>query len=138
VVFANGCFDLLHVGHVTHLAEAALHGDVLFVGMNSDQSVRKLKGPDRPIVNERDRAAMLAALACVGHVVTFDEDTPHALLRAIRPDVLVKGGTYSPKQVVGREIVESYGGIVRVTGEVPGISTTKIVAGIEQQRPHAA
>ncbi|HEX3727271.1 MAG TPA: PfkB family carbohydrate kinase, partial [Pirellulales bacterium] len=88
VVFANGCFDLLHVGHVTHLSEAAAHGHVLMVGINSDPSVRRLKGPDRPVVCQRDRAAMLAALGCVQHVIVFDEDTPHALLRAIRPDVL--------------------------------------------------
>jgi D-beta-D-heptose 7-phosphate kinase / D-beta-D-heptose 1-phosphate adenosyltransferase len=130
VVFANGCFDLLHIGHVTHLAEAAIHGDVLMVGINSDASVKKLKGPERPVVCQQDRAAMLAALACVQHVVIFDEDTPHALLRAIRPDVLVKGGEYSTGQVVGREVVEGYGGMVRVTGHVEGVSTSNIVAGI--------
>lgn len=127
IVFTNGCFDLLHVGHVTYLAEAAALGDVLFVGVNSDASVRRIKGPQRPVIHERDRAALLAALACVGHVVIFDEPTPHRLLHAIRPDVLVKGGTYTPEQVVGHEIVASYGGRVCVTGVVDGISTTKIV-----------
>ena len=95
LVFTNGCFDLLHVGHVTYLAEAANLGKVLFVGVNSDASVRKLKGSGRPVIGEADRAAMLAALACVAYVVLFDDDTPHALLHAIRPDVLVKGGTYT-------------------------------------------
>ena len=98
VVFTNGCFDLLHVGHVSYLSEAAALGDVLIVGVNSDASVRRLKGPSRPVIGETDRAAMLAALACVRYVVVFDEDTPHRLLEAIRPDVLVKGGTYTPER----------------------------------------
>jgi D-beta-D-heptose 7-phosphate kinase/D-beta-D-heptose 1-phosphate adenosyltransferase len=132
VVFTNGCFDLLHVGHVTYLEESAALGDYLIVGVNSDASVRALKGPQRPVINERDRAAMLAALAAVDFVVVFDEDTPHNLLRAIRPDVLVKGGTYTPEQVVGHEIVLAYGGKVCVTGVVDGISTTRIVESIAQ------
>jgi len=127
VVLTNGCFDLLHVGHVTYLAEAAALGDALFVGVNSDQSVRRLKGPNRPVIGQADRAAMLASLACVSHVVVFDQDTPHGLLHAIKPDVLVKGGTYTPQQVVGHEVVTAYGGEVRVTGMVEGISTTGIL-----------
>ncbi|MBM4089497.1 MAG: D-glycero-beta-D-manno-heptose 1-phosphate adenylyltransferase [Planctomycetes bacterium] len=134
VVFTNGCFDLLHVGHVTYLAEAAAFGDVLVVGVNSDASVRRLKGPSRPVISESDRAAMLAALACVEAVVIFDEDTPHRMLEALRPDVLVKGGTYAPSEVVGREIVEAYGGEVRVTSVVDGISTTQIVQSLVDQR----
>ena len=130
VAFANGCFDLLHVGHVTYLAEAARLGNILIVGVNSDASVKRLKGAGRPAIAESDRAAMLAALACVHHVVIFDEDTPNALLHAIRPDVLVKGGTYTPEQVVGHEIVESYGGTVCVTGLVDGVSTTNILASV--------
>ncbi len=130
VVFTNGCFDLLHVGHVTYLAEAAALGHVLIVGVNSDASVRKLKGPERPVIGESDRAAMLAALACVQHVIVFDDDTPHEMLRAIRPDVLVKGGTYTTEQVVGHEVVEAYGGSVCVTGVVDGISTTNILASL--------
>jgi D-beta-D-heptose 7-phosphate kinase/D-beta-D-heptose 1-phosphate adenosyltransferase len=137
IVFANGCFDLLHVGHVAHLSEAAMHGNVLFVGINSDASVRRLKGPERPVVCQRDRAAMLAALACVQHVVIFDEDTPHALLRAIRPDVLVKGGAYAADEIVGREVVEAYGGVVRLTGQIDGVSTTHIVASIHERTPDA-
>lgn len=135
VVFTNGCFDLLHVGHVTYLAEAAALGDVLFVGLNSDASVRRLKGPERPVINERDRAALLAALACVGHVIVFDEPTPHRLLHAILPDVLVKGGTYTPREVVGHEVVESYGGQVCITGLVDGVSTTKIVQSLARTAP---
>jgi D-beta-D-heptose 7-phosphate kinase / D-beta-D-heptose 1-phosphate adenosyltransferase len=127
VVFTNGCFDLLHVGHVTNLAEAASLGDVLVVGVNSDASVRRLKGPSRPVIKETDRAALLAALSCVGHVVIFGDDTPEELLRAIRPDVLVKGGTYTTGQVIGHEIVEAYGGKVCVTGVVDGVSTTRIL-----------
>ncbi len=138
VVFTNGCFDLLHVGHVTYLQQAASLGDRLIVGVNSDHSVRRLKGLERPIINERDRAAMLAAMACVDHVVVFEQDTPHALLRAIRPDVLVKGGTYSPEEVVGHEIVSGYGGQVQVTGVVDGVSTTQIVQSLSQSLQDAA
>jgi D-beta-D-heptose 7-phosphate kinase/D-beta-D-heptose 1-phosphate adenosyltransferase len=127
VVMTNGCFDLLHVGHVTNLAEASRMGDVLLVGINSDSSVKRLKGSRRPVIGEADRAAMLAALDCVDYVVVFDDDTPHAMLHAVQPDVLVKGGTYAPHEVVGHEVVESYGGKVRVTGVVEGISTTAIL-----------
>lgn len=127
VVFTNGCFDLLHVGHVSYLAEARELGDVLVVGLNSDASVRRLKGSTRPIINETDRATMLAALAAVDHVVVFEEPTPHSLLEALRPDILVKGGTYAPHEVVGHELVTAYGGKVRVVGVVEGVSTTKIV-----------
>ena len=135
VVLTNGCFDLLHVGHVTYLEEAAAMGDVLFVAINSDDSVRRLKGPQRPVIQGRERAAMLAALSCVAHVLEFDEDTPHALLNAIRPDVLTKGGTYQPHEVVGHEIVEGYGGRVCVAGVVPGISTTDIVQSVQRRQP---
>jgi D-beta-D-heptose 7-phosphate kinase/D-beta-D-heptose 1-phosphate adenosyltransferase len=138
VVFTNGCFDLLHVGHVAYLSEAARMGDVLIVGVNSDASVRKLKGPGRPAIAEADRAAMLAALACVQHVVIFANDTPHALLDAIRPDVLVKGGTYAADAIVGHEIVEAYGGAVCVTGVVDGISTTNILASLARGETAAA
>ncbi len=133
VVFTNGCFDLLHVGHVTYLAEAAALGDVLVVGVNSDASVRRLKGPARPVIGEHDRAAILAALECVDGVVVFDDDTPLQAIEMLRPDVLVKGGTYSTDEVVGRELVEAYGGQVRVTGIVDGISTTRIVHSLEER-----
>lgn len=133
VVLTNGCFDLLHVGHVTYLEQAAALGDVLIVAINSDASVRRLKGPQRPVIKEEERAAMLAALGCVDRVVIFDEDTPHALLHAIRPDILIKGGTYQPHEVVGHEIVEAYGGRVEVAGVVPGVSTTQIVQKVQQR-----
>jgi D-beta-D-heptose 7-phosphate kinase / D-beta-D-heptose 1-phosphate adenosyltransferase len=130
IIFTNGCFDLLHVGHVSYLAEAAALGGVLVVGVNSDTSVRRLKGAGRPVIAESDRAAMLAALACVHYVVVFDDETPCRLLETIRPDVLVKGGTYTPNEVVGHEIVEAYGGEVRVTGMIDGISTSNILASL--------
>lgn len=130
VVFTNGCFDLLHVGHVSYLQEAKALGAVLVVGVNSDESVRRLKGPSRPVIQSTDRAALLAALSCVDYVVVFDEDTPRELLHALKPDVLVKGGTYRPDEVVGHEIVQAYGGEVRVTGVVDGISTTKILSSL--------
>jgi D-beta-D-heptose 7-phosphate kinase/D-beta-D-heptose 1-phosphate adenosyltransferase len=133
VVFTNGCFDLLHVGHVTYLQQAAALGDALVVAINSDSSVRALKGPERPIYNEDVRCAMLAALDCVDHVLVFDEPTPHALLRAIRPDVLVKGGTYTAEEVVGREVVLAYGGRVCVAGKIEGVSTTSIVSGLRRR-----
>jgi D-beta-D-heptose 7-phosphate kinase/D-beta-D-heptose 1-phosphate adenosyltransferase len=130
VVLTNGCFDLLHVGHVAYLQQAAALGDVLIVAINSDASVRALKGPSRPIYNQQVRSHMLAALECVDHVLVFDEATPHALLRAIRPDVLVKGGTYTEDEVVGREVVLDYGGRVCVAGKREGVSTTAIVSAL--------
>ncbi|MCA9270360.1 MAG: D-glycero-beta-D-manno-heptose 1-phosphate adenylyltransferase, partial [Planctomycetales bacterium] len=135
VVFTNGCFDLLHVGHVTYLAQAKAMGDVLIVGINSDASVRQLKGPTRPVISEQDRAAMLAALAAVDYVIVFDDATPHRMLHAIRPDVLVKGGTYAPHEVVGHEVVTAYGGEIRLAGVVEGISTTNILASLADASP---
>ncbi len=132
IVFTNGCFDLLHVGHVSYLSEARALGDLLIVGLNSDVSVRRLKGPSRPVINEQDRAAMLAALAAVDYVIVFDEATPHNLLHHLRPDVLVKGGTYKPSEVVGHEVVEAYGGKVCVAGLVEGVSTTSILASVNR------
>jgi D-beta-D-heptose 7-phosphate kinase/D-beta-D-heptose 1-phosphate adenosyltransferase len=144
IVFTNGCFDLLHVGHAYCLRQAAELGDILIVGVNSDASVRRLKGKNRPIIGEADRAAMLAALADVDYVVLFDEDTPLELVRSIRPNVLVKGGAYSPQDIVGREIVEAYGGVVRVTSDINGVSTTRLLATMQDSltddgsRPFAA
>ena len=128
VVFTNGCFDLLHAGHVRSLNEAAAFGDLLIVGVNDDHRIQELKGPQRPIIGQDERVAVLAALECVDHVLLFSEPTPHVALEAIRPDVLVKGGTYREDEVVGHEIVKRYGGSVRVTGVVDGLSTTDIVA----------
>jgi len=127
IVFTNGCFDLLHVGHVTYLQEAARLGDVLVVGVNGDASVRRLKGPTRPVIGESDRAAILAALGCVAYVTTFDDDTPRTLIEAVRPDVLVKGGQYKTTEIVGYDFVTSYGGTVCTVAMVDGISTSHIV-----------
>jgi D-beta-D-heptose 7-phosphate kinase/D-beta-D-heptose 1-phosphate adenosyltransferase len=135
IVFTNGCFDLLHVGHVAYLEEAAAMGDSLYVALNSDESVRRLKGPTRPIISQADRVAMVSALECVDHVLVFDADTPCDLIRAIRPDVLVKGGTYTRDQVVGHELVEAYGGRVKVTEVVGGVSTTQIVESLRNRSP---
>ncbi|QGJ70425.1 Bifunctional D-glycero-beta-D-manno-heptose-7-phosphate kinase/D-glycero-beta-D-manno-heptose 1-phosphate adenylyltransferase HldE [Planctomycetales bacterium 10988] len=133
VVFTNGCFDLLHVGHTTYLQEAAEMGDLLLVGLNSDASVRRLKGSGRPINEEHSRASVLASLACVDGVVIFDEDTPAELIQAIRPDVLTKGGSYDPDTIVGADFVKSYGGTVCITGFVEGMSSTNLLAKSQQK-----
>ncbi len=135
VVFTNGCYDLLHAGHVQYLQEAATLGDCLIVALNSDDSTRRLKGPTRPVISQEQRSMMLAALECVDHAVVFDEDTPLALLERLKPNVLVKGGT--TPIVVGRELVESYGGEVRILSEVPNVSTTRIVSQIRTLRDAA-
>src|SRR6185312_10718702 len=127
IVFTNGCFDLLHAGHLSLLHEAAQYGDVLVLGVNSDVSVGHLKGPSRPLIPESERAAMLAALSCIDAVTIFGEDTPLELLRSIRPDVLVKGQDYSVDQVVGRDLVESAGGRVVLVPLVPERSTTDLI-----------
>jgi D-beta-D-heptose 7-phosphate kinase/D-beta-D-heptose 1-phosphate adenosyltransferase len=125
VVFTNGCFDLLHVGHVKLLEESKKQGNILVVAINSDKSVQKLKGKGRPLINEDDRARILLSLSCVDYVVVFDEETPRPLLKLLKPDILVKGGDYSHHEVVGWEIVESYGGHVTTIDLVKGKSTTK-------------
>lgn len=135
LVVTNGCFDLLHAGHLALLHQAAEYGDVLIVAVNSDASVQRLKGSARPLVPERERAAMLAALACVDAVTLFDEDTPLSLLEAIHPDVLVKGQDYAVEQVVGRELVESTGGSVVLVPLVPDRSTTALVRKIADTTP---
>jgi D-beta-D-heptose 7-phosphate kinase/D-beta-D-heptose 1-phosphate adenosyltransferase len=127
LVFTNGCFDILHRGHVEYLHQARTLGDFLVVGVNTDASVRALKGPGRPVVSEGDRAAILAALESVDAVTLFGESTPHLLLEAILPDVLVKGGDYSLEQIVGRKEVEAAGGEVLVLPFVPGRSTTDLL-----------
>jgi rfaE bifunctional protein nucleotidyltransferase chain/domain len=127
VVFTNGVFDLLHPGHVDVLAHARAQGEALIVGLNSDSSVRRLKGPERPVRTEAERAYVLAALRDVDVVVAFSEDTPLALIRRLRPDVLVKGGDYEPTTVVGRDDVESWGGRVVIVPLRPGQSTTSII-----------
>jgi D-beta-D-heptose 7-phosphate kinase/D-beta-D-heptose 1-phosphate adenosyltransferase len=126
-VFTNGCFDLLHVGHVKYLQAARQLGDLLILGLNSDDSIRRLKGPSRPLIGQDERAHILAALDCIDYVVVFDEDTPLELITVLRPDILVKGGDYTPEGVVGRELVESYGGRVELINFVDGKSTTNII-----------
>jgi D-beta-D-heptose 7-phosphate kinase/D-beta-D-heptose 1-phosphate adenosyltransferase len=128
IVFTNGCFDLMHVGHTRYLQAAKALGDLLVVGVNSDASVKSLnKSPDRPIVPESQRAEVLAALGCVDHVVLFAEPDPHRLIRAVQPDVLVKGGDWSVETIVGRDIVEGRGGVVKTIPLVPGVSTTTLI-----------
>ena len=135
IVFTNGCFDILHAGHVQYLAAARAQGDLLVVGLNSDASIRRIKGPDRPVNDEADRVMVLSALECVDYVVTFEESDPKKLLRAVKPDVLVKGGDYTDTtQVVGHEIVEKYGGEVRVLAFFEGKSTTNIIRKINQSQ----
>ncbi|UGT60970.1 D-glycero-beta-D-manno-heptose 1-phosphate adenylyltransferase [Nocardia asteroides] len=127
IVFTNGCFDVLHAGHVSYLNEAKRLGDVLIVAVNSDDSVRALKGPERPVNTAADRAAVLAALSCVDHVVVFPEQTPAALLRDLRPDLYVKGGDYRPEMLPETPVVRGYGGEVRVLGYLADRSTTALI-----------
>ena len=126
VVFTNGCFDLLHPGHISLLHQASAKGDHLIVGLNSDDSVKRLKGSQRPILSEQDRGAILSALACVDLVVLFDQDTPLELIESLQPHILVKGSDYTPDEVVGKAQVESYGGRVELVDLVKGYSTTQI------------
>jgi rfaE bifunctional protein nucleotidyltransferase chain/domain len=132
IVFTNGCFDLLHAGHVGCLQQARDLGDVLVVAVNSDRSVRRLKGPGRPVNPEDDRMRVLAGLRCVDHVVRFDDDTPDALIATIRPDVYVKGGDYAADELPERRLVESYGGRVVALSFLPGRSTSEMIARIRQ------
>jgi rfaE bifunctional protein nucleotidyltransferase chain/domain len=127
LVFTNGCFDLMHPGHVRLLSRARRLGDALAVALNSDKSVRRLKGPQRPILKQKERAEILAALECVDFVVIFPEPTPQQIIRAVKPKVLVKGGDWSPSSIVGRDTVEGYGGEVRVIPLQRGFSTTAIL-----------
>jgi D-beta-D-heptose 7-phosphate kinase/D-beta-D-heptose 1-phosphate adenosyltransferase len=136
VVFTNGVFDLLHPGHTRYLADARAQGDLLVVAVNSDRSVRALaKGPDRPVMPERERAEVLAALAAVDAVVIFDEDTPQAIVEAIQPDVLVKGADWAEDAIVGREVVERRGGRVVRVPLAAGYSTTAILARARRTGP---
>jgi len=127
VVFTNGCFDLLHVGHVRYLEKAKSLGDILVAGVNSDRSVRGLKGPDRPILPEEERAEILSGLWCVDYVTVFDEPTPLELISSLRPHVLVKGGDWSKETTVGREVVEKSGGEVVILPFVEGASTSNLI-----------
>jgi D-beta-D-heptose 7-phosphate kinase / D-beta-D-heptose 1-phosphate adenosyltransferase len=127
VVFTNGCFDILHRGHVSYLRQARALGDVLVVAVNSDASVTRLKGPGRPVNNAEDRCAVLAALSAVDHVVVFEEDTPERLVGAVKPEVYVKGGDYTPESLPEAPVVRRYGGEVRILPYLPGRSSTQIL-----------
>lgn len=127
VVFTNGCFDLLHRGHVHILREARASGDLLIVGINSDTSVRSIKGPLRPILPQTDRIELIAAMEMVDYVVLFDEPDPYRVIAAIKPNVLAKGGDWSAEKIVGADIVEQNGGRVAVIPYLPGFSTTEII-----------
>ena len=130
IVFTNGCFDILHAGHVSILEFSRAKGDILVVGLNSDNSVRRLKGPTRPVNKQQDRALVLAALESVSYVCIFNEDTPHNLIKAVRPDVLVKGGDYKPSEIVGREFA---GKVVRFA-LLKGRSTTGIIQKMSRKK----
>jgi D-beta-D-heptose 7-phosphate kinase/D-beta-D-heptose 1-phosphate adenosyltransferase len=127
IIFTNGCFELLHIGHVRYLEAARAEGDVLVVGVNSDRSVRQIKGPRRPIVPENERAEVLASLACVDFVSLFDEPDPLAMIRSLLPDVLVKGADWAEDAIVGRDVVEAHGGRVVRIPLTRGTSTTSII-----------
>lgn len=132
IVFTNGVFDILHRGHVDYLTQARSFGDVLIVGMNSDASVRRIKGPTRPIQRQRDRAIILSSLRAVDYVVIFGEPTPEKLITTIRPDVLVKGADWALGDIVGAEFVQSYGGIVRRVRLRKGRSSTRLIELLKQ------
>jgi D-beta-D-heptose 7-phosphate kinase/D-beta-D-heptose 1-phosphate adenosyltransferase len=127
IVFTNGVFDILHEGHIASLSEAASYGDILVVGLNSDASVRRLKGPDRPVNREESRALLLASLVMTDVIVLFEEDTPRELITSLMPDVLVKGGDYSIEQIAGAREVLAAGGEVKIAAIIEGISTTGLI-----------
>ena len=133
VVFTNGCFDILHVGHMTYLEEAKEFGDYLFVGVNSDESVKRLKGPTRPINSEVDRAELLAGLKAVDYTVIFTEDTPVELIVELKPSIHVKGGDYKKEDLPETKVVESYGGRVEIVSLVEGKSTSNVVKKIQNK-----
>ena len=132
IVFTNGCFDLLHVGHIRYLRQAKSLGDLLVIGLNADASVRRLKGPRRPVTRQAERAEVLSALECVDHLVLFSEDTPEKLIRLVCPDFLVKGGDWKKKDIVGAGFIESQGGKVRSLPYIEGFSTTGLLKKIKQ------
>ena len=132
VAFTNGCFDILHAGHVSYLQQAKKTNRVLIVGLNSDRSIQKIKGPKRPIVNEKARATLLAALACVDYVILFDEDTPLKLIETLKPDILIKGADWKGKGAVGSNAVQASGGKVEFIKFIRGFSSTDIIKRISQ------
>lgn len=132
IVFTNGCFDLLHRGHVEYLLQAASFGDVLILGLNSDKSVKMLKGAGRPLQDEKSRALILASFLFIDHVILFDEETPIELIKFVQPDVLVKGGDYTPEEIVGNDVVIQKGGKVEIVKYISGHSTTGLVEKISK------
>ncbi|PIP53621.1 MAG: D-glycero-beta-D-manno-heptose 1-phosphate adenylyltransferase [Bacteroidetes bacterium CG23_combo_of_CG06-09_8_20_14_all_32_9] len=133
IVFTNGCFDILHRGHIEYLAKAAQFGDVLIIGLNSDESVSRLKGKNRPIQDEESRALVLASMLFVDVVVIFREDTPYNLIKIIKPDVLVKGGDYSLENIIGSDLVIAKGGEVKTINFVDGFSSSSIISKVENK-----
>lgn len=127
IVFTNGCFDIIHYGHVKYLEEAKGNGDVLIVAINSDSSIKRIKGPNRPIIQERDRLRTIAALACVDYVVKFSTDTPLALIKALKPDILIKGADWNKKNIVGADFMKGYGAKVMTLKLMQGRSTSRII-----------
>ncbi len=127
IVFTNGCFDLLHIGHLRYLQRARRHGNRLVVGINSDRSVKKIKGPHRPLLPQAERAEVLAALSCVDYVTIFNEPDPFAVITALQPDVLIKGSDWGKNKIIGRDIVERHGGQVRRVPLIKGVSTTRLI-----------
>ena len=132
IVFTNGCFDIIHAGHIEYLREAKKLGDILILGLNSDSSVQKLKGRNRPINDENARAIVLSEFKSVDYIVIFQEDTPYDLIEIVKPDVLVKGGDWKETEIVGADIVKKYGGIVKSLEFKEGFSTTKIIEKIKK------
>ena len=132
IVFTNGCFDIIHRGHIEYLAKAASLGNILIIGVNTDNSIRHIKGGNRPIQDEYSRAIILAALQFVNLVVLFDEDTPYELIKLIKPDILVKGGDYKKEEIAGYDIVEKNGGKIITVNIVKGYSTSKIIDKISE------
>lgn len=132
IVFTNGCFDLIHAGHISTIVQAASYGDRLILGLNSDDSVKRLKGNDRPLQKEQNRALILAAMHNIDAVVIFDEDTPKELIELVKPDVLVKGGDYQPDEVVGADIVLKNGGEIKLAEYIPNNSSTELIELIEK------
>lgn len=133
IVFTNGCFDLLHYGHIRYLEAAKRFGDILIVAVNSDSSVRRLKGENRPINNQRDRTLVLASLECVDYITVFDDLTPYRLIKNLRPDYLIKGGDWREEDIVGKNIVESYGGEVKTIPFLKTYSTTNLIRKIARR-----
>ncbi len=133
IVFTNGCFDVLHAGHVKYLSEARDLGDVLILGLNSDLSVKRLKGTNRPINSEDDRSIVLSALISISYIVIFNDDTPYKLINHIRPDILVKGGDWNPEDIVGSDIVSSYNGEIKSLSYIKGKSSTDIINKLKEK-----